>query len=250
MNECVLGLGLVQPTEGEFLSSGSVDVPDYLSRYYWWAYIHPWAVAFFDHLWIVNLILLCNYKRLRDCALREFGNAAGGRVLQLACVYGDVTPRLAEQVSAGGGALDVVDVLPIQLRNLKRKLPEASPVRLINMDSSDLNLPSAHYDQVLLFFLLHEQPNAVRLRTLREAVRVLKPGGRILVVDFARPFWWNPFRYLWRIFLAIFEPFALDLWWNDISTFLPSSQRPHVRTEERLFGGLFQKVVIETSVLR
>jgi ubiquinone/menaquinone biosynthesis C-methylase UbiE len=226
------------PEEG----TRAVPVPRYLSRHYWWAYIHPWAVKFWDHLWIVNLILLTNYRRLRDAALQEI--ESGGRVLQLACVYGDLTPKIAACVAAKGGALDVVDVLPIQLRNTRRKLADARGVRFLNMDSSRLDLPSRHYDQVLLFFLLHEQPKEVRDRTLAEAFRVVKPGGRVLIVDFAKPYWWSPFRYLWLVFLAVFEPFALGLWWHDLAELLPAHCRAFPMTRERFFAGLFQKVMV------
>ena len=236
--------------EGVFTAAGvgnettALPAPDYLRRHYWWAYIHPWAVAFWDHLWIVNLILLCNYKKLRDAALMQFAGRHVGKVLQVACVYGDVIPKLATQVGEAGGTLDLVDVLPIQLRNARRKVSGMEHVRLLNMDSSRLDLPSSHYDQVMLFFLLHEQPAEVRARTLREAFRVVKPGGEVLIVDFAKPYRWNPFRYLWRVFLAVFEPFALDLWWNDIGELLPEPTRRFSRVQQRYFGGLFQKTVI------
>ena len=244
MDKNVAAVGLTGPDTFDTSPSQNVAVPDYLSRHYWWAYIHPWAVAFFDHLWIVNLILLGNYKRLRDAALAEFSPATCGKILQLACVYGDLTPGVAERVRAGGGALDVVDVLPIQLRNLQRKLSAAAPAQLYNMDTSKLDLPTGHYDWVMLFFLLHEQPAAIRAQTLGEAFRVVKPGGKVLILDFAKPRWWNPFRYLWCAFLAIFEPFALDLWWNDIADLLPPACKRAKLERESFFGGLFQKVVV------
>jgi ubiquinone/menaquinone biosynthesis C-methylase UbiE len=230
-------------TDDARLSRG-VPVPRYLRLHYWWAYIHPWAVKFWDRLWIVNLILLTNYMKLRDAALKEFAGLRGRRVLQLACVYGDVTPKLARCVTGNGGTLDVVDVLPIQLRNVQRKLGGLHGVRLLNMDSEKIDLPSQHYDDVLLFFLLHEQPKAVRAQTLEQAFRVVKPGGRVLVVDFAKPYWWNPFRYLWCAFLAVFEPFALGLWWHPMAELVPARCRGFAMQEERYFGGLFQKTVI------
>ena len=92
------------------------------------------------------------------------------------------------------------------------------------MNSVDLQLPDRSYDQVLLFFLLHEQPAEVHRRTLHEAFRVLKPEGKIVIVDYARPQWWHPLRYLWRLVLAALEPFALDFG----STTLPPGCRPDI----------------------
>lgn len=218
-------------------------VPHYLSRNYWWAYVHPWAVAFWDHLWIVNLILLTNYRRLRDAALQEFGMDRSA-VLQIACVYGDLSPMLADRVIGAGGTLDIVDVLPIQLANAECKFVCRRDIRLHNMDSTKLFFPTGHYDCAMLFFLLHEQPQAVRAKTLAEAFRVLKPSGKLVIVDFAKPHWWNPFRYLWYVFLGIMEPFALDLWRWPLKDILPLAYRDCSMTETRFFGGLFQKVVI------
>jgi len=32
-------------------------IPDYLEKVYWWAYLRPGAVRFFERQWLVNLIL-------------------------------------------------------------------------------------------------------------------------------------------------------------------------------------------------
>jgi SAM-dependent methyltransferase len=100
-------------------------------------------------------------------------------------------------VAAGGGSLDVIDVLPIQLENLGRKLPAGAPVRRLRRNSTRLGVPDAHYDRALVFLLLHEQPARERERTPSEVLRVVKPGGTIVIVDYARPRWWHPLRYVW-----------------------------------------------------
>lgn len=219
-------------------------VPYYLQAHYWWAYVHPSAVKVFERQWLVNLVLWGNYRRLRDAALAEFGGALSGHALQVACVYGDLTNRLSERVIAGGGRLDVVDVLPLQLHNLRRKLPPNTPVRLLAMDSARLKLRDEFYDSALVFFLLHEQPAHYREDTLRELLRVVKPGGKIVIVDYALPRWWHPLRYLWRPLLAILEPFALDLWRQDIARWLPANQPLGAIRKETFFGGLYQKLVL------
>ena len=96
-----------------------------------------------------------------------------------------------------------------------------APIRLLKMDSVALDVADGSYDRALVFFLLHEQPAAVRERTLGEICRVVRPGGKIVIVDYARPRWWHPLRYLWRPLLARLEPFALDLWRRDLAGWLP-----------------------------
>jgi ubiquinone/menaquinone biosynthesis C-methylase UbiE len=220
-------------------------IPEYLSAHYWWAYVHPNAVRVFERDWLVNLILWGNYARLRDAALDALGKSLPGSTLQVACAYGDLTPRLSERVSRSEGRLDVIDVLPVQLSNLQRKLPRGAPARLLRMDAADLTCADGSYDRVLLFFLLHEQPPDYRRKTLSEAFRVVKPGGRIVIVDYARPRWWNPFRYLWSPVLAALEPFALDLWRHDVATWFPDACRTLSLRRGSLFGGLYQQLVIE-----
>ena len=218
-------------------------IPHYLMAHYWWAYIHPAAVHVFERPWLVNLILWGNYTRLCNAVLAEFGESLPGRTLQVACVYGDLTPKLSQRIAQSGGLLDVVDVVPLQLQNLARKLPKTAPTHLIHMDSAKLEAPSSGYDRALVFFLLHEQPTAHREKTLSELIRVVKQGGKIVIVDYALPQPWHPLRYLWRPLLATLEPFALDLWREEITKWLPPGIPVQTR-KELFFGGLYQKVVI------
>ena len=218
-------------------------VPAYLSDTYWWAYIHPNAVSIFERQWLVNAILWGNFARLRDAALAELGRQTSGRTLQVACVYGDFSAHLASRV-APAGSLDIVDVLPIQLSNLRRKLPPEIPVTMYQRDSTALGFADASYDQVVVFFLLHEQPAQARRETLREAIRVTKPGGKVVLVDYHGPHVLHPLRYIFQPVLRVLEPYAIDLWRHHISEWLPPQIQPAQLAKETYFGGLYQKVVI------
>ena len=136
----------------------AIKIPAYLEDTYWWAYVRPTAVRFLDRPWLINLYLFGKYRRLRDEVLKEFGCAISGKTLQISCCYGELTPRLLECVIRGGGTLDVIDVLPIQLENLNSKLPRKTLATLHRMDAASLAFPDAAFGQVLLFFLLHEEP--------------------------------------------------------------------------------------------
>jgi hypothetical protein len=118
----------ISPAEGLIAESQSgchIKVPNYLTVRYWWAYVHPSAVWFFERQWLVNLILWGNHARLRNAAMTESGDVLPGA---------DLTDRLNSRVAAGGGRMDIVDVLPVQLRNLRRKLPPGAPARLLAMN--------------------------------------------------------------------------------------------------------------------
>ncbi len=222
------------------------EVPLYLENLYWWAYVRPWAIRIFERRWLVDLILWGNYRRLCSDTLDTLGQTLPGKTLQIACVYGNLTSELNERVQAGDGSLDVVDVLPVQLENLRHKLADDS-VRLLVRDSSDLALPDASYDRVLLYFLLHEQPPAVRERTLAEAFRVLIPGGHMIITDFARPARWHPLRFLWLPVLSLLEPYAVDLWRQELTVWL-SNLSPKLQLKKKLvFGGLYQIIAIEKA---
>lgn len=225
------------------LEDRSPDVPDYLRETYWWAYLHPRAVKFFEHQWIVNFILWGNFARLRDAALDEIGRVITGRTLQVACVYGDFTPKLTQRMSPDA-RLDVIDVAPIQMENLRRKIGRCSNVFPDRQNAADLSFADASFDQVVVFFLLHELPSTVRSAAAEEVMRVVKPGGKVVFVDYHRPVWQHPHRYLMKPVLKTLEPFALDLWETEIADWISDDFPPADIEKTTYFGGLYQKVVM------
>jgi ubiquinone/menaquinone biosynthesis C-methylase UbiE len=224
-----------------------LPIPDYLEKYYWWAYVRPWGVWVFEREWLVNLILWGWYKPLRDVALKALGDKLSGRTLQISCCYGTFTPKLTERVIAGGGTLDVLDVSPAQLDNLRRKIASDAPVRILMRNSTNLEgLATASYDRVILFFLPHEQPRDVRSKTIAEAFRVVKPTGEILVIEFGKAKIWHPLKWLWLPFLKYLEPFAPDIWDHAPESWLAYDAKRWVMEKTPLFGGFYQKIVMKS----
>jgi len=220
-----------------------VVVPDYLEKTYWWAYTHPNAVRVFERQWLVNLILWGNFSRLRDLALQDMGEVIHGQVLQVACVYGNLTEHIVRRLDPQAH-LSVIDVAPVQIKNLHQKLRDKSQVSILQQDASRMTFADASQDTTLVFFLLHEMPLEVRRKTIAEALRVTKPGGKIVFVDYHKPKASSPFRYIMVPILTTLEPFAMDLWHHDITEWLPTSVSSSQIEKQTYFGGLYQKLVI------
>ncbi len=112
--------------------------------------------------------------------------------------------------------LDIVDVAPIQIENVMKKTGGQKNVGAHLQDSTDMAFPAGSFDQTVVFFLLHEQPEYARRKTVEEAIRVTRPGGKVIFVDYHGPKRNNPMRYVMKPILATLEPYAMDLWREEL----------------------------------
>ncbi len=69
-------------------------------------------------------------------------------------------------------------------RNAAREGVDAQRIELLTADMRDIPLPDASCDLVLSSLAIHNIPSAAgRAQAIDEAVRLLKPGGRLMIVD-------------------------------------------------------------------
>ena len=223
----------------------SPPIPDYLEETYWWAYLHPKALKFFEREWMVNLILWGNMNKLTQAVIGDMQLAPKSRVLQVACVYGDFSNKLARHLEKNNSRLEIVDVAPIQLENVQEKLKDNDNIGVHHQDSTGMTFPDGSFDETVVFFLLHEQPEDARRKTIAEAIRVTHPGGRVIFVDYHGPRRSNPMRYIMKPILGMLEPFAMDLWREELPAFMPAEIKPEQISSNFYFGGLYQKVVLD-----
>ncbi len=220
------------------------SIPPYLQDTYWWAYLHPKSFWFFEREWVVNLILWGNMKKLTNAVLDDMQLKPRSSVLQVACVYGDFSNRLASHLAPSHSRLSVVDVAPIQLQNVEKKLAGQDNVSVHHQDSTCMTFPTDSFEETVVFFLLHEQPEHARRKTVEEAIRVTRPGGRVTFVDYHGPKRSNPMRYVMKPILSWLEPYAMDLWREELPAFMPTEIKAEQIESEFYFGGLYQKVVV------
>ncbi|NOY62052.1 MAG: class I SAM-dependent methyltransferase [Gammaproteobacteria bacterium] len=226
--------------------------PEYLARHYWWAYLWRWGVWFFDHQPIINAILFGQYQTLSHRALHDCINKRpAGRLLQLTCVYGSLTPSLLKEID---DELYLMDVAEIQLSSTRKKLVEAEKARLLcaRMNAEYLAYGDNLFATILIFFLLHELPPEARERTLHEVVRVLRPGGRLVITEYGpcpkRHLLWQ----LWpaRVLLEWLEPFLNSFWQQDLAATLAEYARSRGKVlrqvdEFRCFASFYRVCVFE-----
>ena len=195
---------------------------------------------------IIAAILLFQYDRLVSAitsGLRQT-DLRGKKVLITSCAFGNVIPRVVQaSMDAGASRVLVADIILNELQHARTKLPAfAGRVDYIEENATAMTLADGSVDANVIFFLLHELPHELKGEALREACRVLAPGGKLYLAEFHRPEPWVLRALSWTYF-KVFEPLGLALW--DTHDPLRQLQAIEGFTCERrtVFFGNFQVIV-------
>lgn len=111
----------------------------------------------------------------------------GERVLDIGCGTGTLAIAAARRVGSSGESNGVDPSAPMIERATAKARRAGAAVRFENGIVEALPYPAARFDVVLSTLMMHHLPRPARERCVQEVRRVLRPGGRFLVVDFARP---------------------------------------------------------------
>ncbi len=219
-------------------------IPWYLARHYWWAYLWKRAVWFFDHQPIINAILFGQYRKLMHATMERLRHAPRESILQLTCVYGELTPKLVSLVQPT--PLHITDAATVQLDLAYRKTKAGALLRT-RMNAEHLGYKNDCFSTIILFFLLHEMPPEARINTLSECLRTLKPEGSLLLTEYgAKPFHHMLFRFLpFRWILTSLEPFLGSFWELDLEKALHELAAEHGKSallisNQSVFAGFYR----------
>jgi demethylmenaquinone methyltransferase/2-methoxy-6-polyprenyl-1,4-benzoquinol methylase len=111
----------------------------------------------------------------------------GERVLDLAGGTGDLT-RLMAPIVGERGHITLADINAAMLNNGRSRLLDrgiSGNVDFAQVDAEQLPFPDNSFDLVTMAFGLRNVTN--KQRALDSLYRVIRPGGRLLVLEFSRP---------------------------------------------------------------
>lgn len=132
----------------------------------------------------------------RQRLVRAVHDAKPAAILDLATGSGDVAFALADGLPRHV-AITGMDFCQPMLDEAVRKRPTSprwAGIKFQQGDGMALPLPDHQFDAVTISFGLRNM--ADRGQSLTEMRRVLRPGGRLFVLEFSQPFWWfRPFYY-------------------------------------------------------
>ncbi|WNV83345.1 class I SAM-dependent methyltransferase [Umezawaea sp. Da 62-37] len=115
--------------------------------------------------------------------LAQAGIEPGATVLEIGCGTGNLL-RLAKSAVSSATVIGL-DPDPAVLTTAARKASRAGiELKLDRGYADDLPYGDDSVDRVLSAFMFHHLPGEQKPAALREARRVLKPGGRLHLVDF------------------------------------------------------------------
>lgn len=136
----------------------------------------------FDTLAPLYDFIVIPLARLREKVVSFTGAADGARILDVATGTGEQAFAFARQ----GYEVNGVDLSEAML-NIARQKNRYGNVKLEVADATSLRFPSNSFDVVCVSFALHDMPLSIREKVLKEMVRVTKPKGTVVVVDYDLP---------------------------------------------------------------
>jgi demethylmenaquinone methyltransferase / 2-methoxy-6-polyprenyl-1,4-benzoquinol methylase len=180
---------------------------------------------------LMNDLMSAGMHRLwKRFAIEASGVKKGERVLDIAGGTGDLSALFREQVGVTGEVW-LTDINNSMLTiGRDRLLDEGASVSVAQCDAEELPFLNDYFDCVSVAFGLRNMTH--KDVALRETLRVLRPGGRLIVLEFSKV--WKPLQrfydlYSFNVLPAMGKLIAQD---GDSYRYLAESIRVHPSQEE------------------
>jgi ubiquinone/menaquinone biosynthesis C-methylase UbiE len=132
------------------------------------------------------IALTARESKVKDRVLDLAAPSDGDAVLDIGCGTG--TLAIAARSRVPGCEVTGLDADPKILHRARRKAQRAGvDVEFDQGFSTELPYPADRFDVVMSTLFFHHLRDADKEATIAEALRVLRPGGRLVVADMGRP---------------------------------------------------------------
>ena len=139
-----------------------------------------WARFYDPFVWMLTI---GQTRRLRALPLDLAAIQPGERVLEVGCGTGEVALRAARRVGPQGVVVGI-DAAPEMITVARRKARSSGSTVQFRVEPVEaLTSAAGTFDVVLSSLMMHHLPGDLKRRALVECRRVLRPGGRIVIVD-------------------------------------------------------------------
>lgn len=129
------------------------------------------------------LMFLGRINTLRKLPIELAQLKAGERVLDVGCGTGDLALAAAQKVGPAGTVYGI-DAAPEMIEAARDKAIRAGGNVHFRLETVEaLSFPDNSFDAILSSLMMHHLPPDLKRRALAEIRRVLRPGGRIVIVD-------------------------------------------------------------------
>ena len=124
-------------------------------------------------------------KKWRSKAIREAGDLRNKHIIDLATGTGDIAIRLCREMPAKITAVDISENMLFYAAKKVKELNLESKIELIKADSESLPFDDNTFDVATMGFGIRNCVNPIK--ALTEINRVLKPGAKVVILEFSEP---------------------------------------------------------------
>ena len=172
------------------------------------------------------------------------GVRRGQRILDLAAGTGDLAARFVGPVGPDGEVV-VSDINAAMLEQGRQRLVDQGllgNVRYVQADAQSLPFPHNHFDCVTIGFGLRNVTD--KQRALTSILRVLKPGGRLLVLEFSTP-GNKPFKAVYDLYSFQLLPRIGRLVTNDEASYRYLAESIRMHPDQATLKGMMEQAGFE-----
>lgn len=191
---------------------------------------------------LMNDLMSAGLHRLwKRFAVEVSGVKTGDKVLDIAGGTGDLSALFLKQVGKSGEVW-LTDINNSMLSiGRDRLIDEGTPTPVAQCDAEKLPFPDNYFNCVSVAFGLRNMTH--KETALKEMLRVIKPGGTVIVLEFSKV--WEPFRPVYDVYSFRMLPVMGKIFANDADSYRYLAESIRVHPSQEALKEMMQEIGFE-----